>query len=147
MTDITSRSFGSNISLFCKNNTDLLNLFNNNFPLPNQACWTVFSPTKIVSMKVISVLRKQHFEICEWLQLKKAGRYVGKIGVHLLELWEWSLGYRMPTTSSEFGASQVFQLAYACVCLRMLAYAWSTLVKKKRCQFTQSLRLSRPLER
>ena len=113
MTDITSRSFGSNISLFCKNNTDLLNLFNNNFPLPNQACWTVFSPTKIVSMKVISVLRKQHFEICEWLQLKKAGRYVGKIGVHLLELWEWSLGYRMPRTSSEFGASQVFQLAYA----------------------------------
>ena len=94
MTDIPSRSFGSNISWFCKNDTDLLNLFNKNFPLPNQASWTVFSPSNSVIMKVISVLRMQNFEMGEWLQLKKAGKNVEKIGVPLSDLCEWSLGYR-----------------------------------------------------
>ena len=55
----------------------------------------------------------QHFEMGECLQLKKAGKHVGKIGVPLSDLWEWSLDYRMPLTSSEFGASQDLQLAYA----------------------------------
>ena len=95
MTDIPSRSFGSNITWFCKNDTDLLNLFNKNPPFPNQASWTVFIPSNTVSMKVIPVLRMQHFEMSEWLQLKKAGKHVGKIGVPLSELWEWSLEYRM----------------------------------------------------
>ena len=45
MTDIPSQSFGSNLAWFCKNDTDLLNLFNKNFPLPNQDSWTVFSPS------------------------------------------------------------------------------------------------------
>ena len=35
MTNIPSRSFGSNLAWFCKNDTDLLNLFNTNFPFPN----------------------------------------------------------------------------------------------------------------
>ena len=113
MTDIPSRSFGSNLAWFCKNDTDLLNLFNKNFPLPNQASWTVFSPSNAASMKVISVLRMQHFEMGEWIQLKKAGKHVGKIGVPLSDLWEWSFGYRMPSTSSELGASQASRLAYA----------------------------------
>ena len=47
---------------FVKNDTDLLNLFNKNPPFPNQASWTVFSPTNAVSMKVIAVLRMQHFD-------------------------------------------------------------------------------------
>ena len=104
MTDIPSCSFGSNISWFCKNYTDLLNFFNKNFPLPNQASWTVFRPSKSVSMKVVSVLRMQHFEMGEWLQLKKSGKHVGKTGGPLSDLWEWRLGYRMTRTSSEFGA-------------------------------------------
>ena len=79
MTDIPSRSFGSNLSCFCKNDTDLLNPFNQNFPLPNQAFWIVFSHYNAESMKVISVLRMQHFEMGEWLQLKKAGKNVGKL--------------------------------------------------------------------
>ena len=53
MTDIPSRSFGSNLAWFCKNDTDLLNLFNKIFPWPNQAYWTVFSLSKATSMKVI----------------------------------------------------------------------------------------------
>ena len=61
MRDIPSRSFGSNISWFCKTDTDLLKTFNKKSPFPNQASWTVFSPSNTVSMKVISVLRMQHF--------------------------------------------------------------------------------------
>ena len=95
MTDIPSHSFGSNLSWFFKNDTDLLNLFNKNPPLPNQVSWTVFGPSNKVSMKVISVLQMQNFEMGEWLQLKKAGKYVGKMGVPLSEIWEWSLGCRM----------------------------------------------------
>ena len=49
----------------------------------------------------------------EWLQLKKAGKHVRKIGVPLSDLWDWSLGYMMPRTSSKSGASQASQLAYA----------------------------------
>ena len=113
MTDIPSRSFCINLSCFCKNDTDLLIFLNKNFPYPNQASRTVFSPSNSVSMKVISVLQMHHFEMGEWLQLKKAGKHVGKIGFHLSYLWEWSLGYRMPRTSSEFGDSQASQLAYA----------------------------------
>ena len=70
MTDIPSRSFGSNLSWFCKTDTDVLNLFNKIFPLPNQASWTVFGPSNAVSMKIVSVLRMQHFEMDEWVQLK-----------------------------------------------------------------------------
>ena len=111
MTDIPSRSFGSNLSWFCKNDTDLLNLFNRIFPLPNQVSWTVFNPSNAASMKIISVMRVQHFEMGEWFQLKKAGKHVGKIGVPLSDLWEWSLGYRMPRTSSKLNASQALHLA------------------------------------
>ena len=86
MTDIPSHSFGSNISWFCKNDTDLLKIFNKIFHLPNQASWTVFSPSNEVSMKIISVLQMQHFEMGDWLRLKKVGKYVGKIGVPLSDL-------------------------------------------------------------
>ena len=79
MTDISLRSFGSNLAWFCKNDTDLLNLFNKNFPLPNQASWTVFSPSNAAIIKVISVLKMQHFEMGEWIQLKKAGKMLEKL--------------------------------------------------------------------
>ena len=49
----------------------------------------------------------------KWLQIKKAGKNVGKISVPLSDLWEWSLGYRMTRTRSKFIASQASQLAYA----------------------------------
>ena len=64
-------------------------------------------------MKVISVPWMQHFEIGEWLQLKKSGKNVGKIGVPLSDLWEWRLGYRIPRTIIKLGASKDSQLAYA----------------------------------
>ena len=79
----------------------------------------------------------QYFGMGEWLQLKKSGKYVGKIGVPLSDLWEWSLGYKMPRTISEFSASQALQLAYA----------WAAMVEENNLQLEQSLDCSRPLAR
>ena len=88
-------------------------------------------------MKVISVLQIQHLEMGEWIQPKKSGKHVGKIGVTLSDLWEWILSYRMPRTRSEFGASQASQLVYT----------QAAMVKEKKLQLKQYLGFSRPLER
>ena len=79
MTNIPSRQFGSNLAWFCKNDTNLLNLFNKNFPLPNHSSWTILRPSNAASMKVISVLRMHHFEMGEWLQLTKAREMLEKM--------------------------------------------------------------------
>ena len=71
MTYIPSRLLGSNIAWFCKNYTDLLNFFNKNFPLPNQDSWTVFRLSNAASMKVISVMRMQHFEMVSGCNSKR----------------------------------------------------------------------------
>ena len=83
VTDIPPHLSGRNISWFCKNDSDLLKFSNKHFPFPNQASWTVFSPSITVSMKVILVLLMQHFKMGEWLQIKKARKHVGKMGVPL----------------------------------------------------------------
>ena len=88
-------------------------------------------------MKVISVLRMQHFEMGEWLQLKKSGKRVGKIGVPLSKPWEWILDYRMPRTSRKFGPSQALQLVYS----------WASMVKVNKLQLAQSLGRSQMLAR
>ena len=79
MADIPSRSFVSNPTWFCKNDTDLLKFFNKIFPLPKQASWTIFSPSSTVSIHVIYVLRMKHLEMGKWLQLKKSGKHAGKL--------------------------------------------------------------------
>ena len=81
------------------------------------------------------MLWMQHFEIGEWLQLKKAVKNVGKFGVLLSNLWEWSLGYSMPRNSSNFGASQASHLAYV----------RAAMVKENKLQLEQSLGHSWPL--
>jgi hypothetical protein len=60
MTDIPSRSFGSQRQWFCETDTDLRALFNKLFPLPQQASWNVFQPSRDICTKVISVLRTTH---------------------------------------------------------------------------------------
>ena len=57
MTDIPSRSFGSEKKWHCKTDAELLKLFNSSFPLPQQASWTVYRPSIEIFMKVLSVLR------------------------------------------------------------------------------------------
>ena len=47
----------------------------------------------------------QHFEMGKLLQLKKAVKCVVKIGAPLSDLWDWRLGYKIPRTRIEFGAS------------------------------------------
>ena len=59
MTDVLSRSFGSEPKWHCKTDTDLLFLFNNKFPLSNKASWTVFHPTKDMCTKLLSVLQME----------------------------------------------------------------------------------------
>jgi hypothetical protein len=59
--DVPSRSFGSNPAWACASNTDLLNLFNSRFPLPQQKSWTVYHPNCAVVMRVISALRMKPF--------------------------------------------------------------------------------------
>ena len=53
ITDIPSRSFGSNCAYFCKTDDDLKNLFNLKFPLPHHQSWNVFRPSWKISMRVI----------------------------------------------------------------------------------------------
>jgi hypothetical protein len=66
MTDIPSRSFGSEAKWHCKTDAELLTLFNSFFPLPNQKSWTVFTLSSDISMRVISLLRMQASSMDEW---------------------------------------------------------------------------------
>ena len=66
MTDIPSRSFGSEPKWHCISDTDLLNLFNHSFPLPKQSSWTVYSPSFALCTRVLSVLRMKRMPMEEW---------------------------------------------------------------------------------
>ena len=68
---------------------------------------------------------------------QKGRKTYWKIGVPLSDLWEWSLGYRMPHTSSELCASQALQLAYD----------WAAMVEENKLQFATSLCRYQPLAR
>ena len=109
MTDIPSRSFGSEPKWFCKNNSDLLTLFNKSFPLPNQNSWSVFQPSNAISMRVISALRMTLTGMEEWRRLPSAGRHTGKIGRAMSDLFEWTLSYRESPTPHESDASPALQ--------------------------------------
>ena len=106
MTDIPSRSFGSAKKWHFKSDSDLLQYFNKNFPLPNQASWTVFRPSSAVCTKILSVLRMQDTSMDAWRRLPKAGRHIGDIGAAMSSLWEWTLTYRTPSSTSKSGASR-----------------------------------------
>jgi len=93
MTDIPSCSWGSEPKWFCCTDSDLLLLFNNTFPLPDQNSWSVCHPSFAISMRVISVLRMTDSSLDEWRQLPKIGRYTGAIGSPTAWLWEWTLTY------------------------------------------------------
>jgi len=94
LTDIPSRSFGSNKEWHCRTNTDLLNLFNSKFPLPQQASWNVFQLNSAIVTRVISVLRMKLTTLEEWRRLPKIGRHIGTTGQHMSNLWEWTRTYR-----------------------------------------------------
>ena len=99
MTDIPSRSFGSEPKWHCHSDNQLLTLFNSLFPLPNKNSWTVFQLSNDISTKLISVLRMQHFEMGEWLRLPRIGKSITPRGASMSGLFDWSLTFRTPTTS------------------------------------------------
>ena len=137
MTDIPSRSFGSEHKWHCKSDTDLLNLFNSSFPLPNQASWTVYRPTLNLCMKVLSVLRTRRMTMEEWKQLPKRGKHIGEIGRPSSHLWEWTLSYRQNPTGTKSDASRDLQRSKE----RAIT------VKEEKLKLAQSLARSRPLAR
>jgi hypothetical protein len=110
MTDIPSRSFGSEPKWFCKDNNALLTLFNDSFPLPGQKSWTVFQPSSAICMRVISVLRMTLTGMEEWRRLPSAGRHTGTIGQPTSDLFEWTLTYRESPTPRESESSLVLPL-------------------------------------
>jgi hypothetical protein len=110
LTDIPSRSFGSETKWFCKTDSDLLHLFNSSFPLPNQGSWTVYHPSSRIATRLISVLRMKVFTLDEWRRLPKPGTNIGPAGKPMSHLWEWTLTYRTPRTQSEHECSQDLQL-------------------------------------
>jgi hypothetical protein len=137
ITDLPSRSFGSNPKWFCRNNKDLLTLFNREFPLPNQKSWTVFQLTSEISMRVISLLRMQLSTMEEFRRLPKIGQHVGTIGAPMSDLWEWTLTFRENPTTNEQEPSPASQLESE----------MEAMVMAERLRVTQYRLLSRPLGR
>ena len=136
MTDIPSRSFGSEKKWHCKTNTDLQSLFTKTFPLP-QTSWTVYQLDSEISTRILSVLRMKGMKMDEWLRLPKRGRHIGKIGAPMSNLWGWSLTYRRSSTDAATDSP---------LGLRRQSELGST-EEGNRWQLEQSLRHSLPLER
>jgi hypothetical protein len=94
MTDIPSRSFGSEPQWHFKTDNDLLTFFNNRFPLPNQNSWSVFQLNSKIVTRVISVLLMKPFTLEDWRRLPTSGKLIGTTGSSTASLWEWTLTYR-----------------------------------------------------
>jgi len=137
MTDIPSRSFGSNKNWHCKTDDDLLTLFNSKFPLPAQNSWTVYQISSKVYTRVLSVLRMKHTSMEEWTQLPKRGRHIGEIGAPLSRLWEWTLNFRESPSDKEQPSLQDSQPLSD----------RATLVEENKSKLQQYQARSRPLER
>ncbi len=105
ISDVPSRSFGSNPAWHCTSDTDFLTLFNSLFPLPSQNSWTGFHLSSRVVMRVISTLQMRHSDLEEWRRLPKIGTHVGTIGTPMSNLWEWTHIYRLPLPDINAGAS------------------------------------------
>jgi hypothetical protein len=94
MTDIPSRSFGSEKKWLCKTEAELLTLFNASFPFPDQNTWTVFRPSQKIESRIFSALQRQVLKMEEWRRLPKPGRFTGEIGRATAKQWEWTLTFR-----------------------------------------------------
>ena len=137
MTDILSQSFGSVKKWHCKTDAEPLHLFNSTFPLPKQACWTVYNLSSEITTKVLSVLQTKRIVMEEWRRLPRQGRDTTPIGVCLSHLWEWTLHNRLPPTITGSDAS---------VDSRRSSELAST-VEENRSKLALSLARSRPLDK
>ena len=87
--DVPSCSFRSNPTWTCETNTNLLNLFNKLFPLPQQNSWKVYHPNCAVVTRVISALWMKPFTLNDVRRLPTRGRCIGGIGAPMSNTWEW----------------------------------------------------------
>ena len=101
MTDIPSRSFGSEKKWHFEKDEDFLAFYNSRFPLPNptQNKWSIFRPSQKIVSRVISVLRLQVLKMEEWRRLPRRGRHIGGTGEPIANLWDWTLTCREQTSS------------------------------------------------
>jgi hypothetical protein len=114
---------------------DLLTLFNDAYPLPNQNSLTVFQFSYVISMRVISVLQMQAFGMAEWRRLSKLddgfvsypeenstkgaglrifqGVQTGKESCSPFPLHNME-GFKLLPWTTEIGSSSEFQLCCFC---------------------------------
>jgi hypothetical protein len=137
MTDVPSRSFGSEAKWHCPTDAKFLTLYNSLFPLPTQESWTLFRLSSAASTKVTSILRTKGFTLDEWRRLRKPGSLIGRIGKPSSSLWAWTLFYRAPVILNVSGSSQA----------SLPSSAPGMLAEAARSQLKQSLQLSQPLAR
>ena len=137
MTDIPSRSFGSDPKWHCKTTEQFLTLFNQSFPLPNQESWTIYHISSKLATRVISILRTQDFTMDEWRRLPIKGTLIGTVGSPMSFLWEWTHTYRKPRTNTE--SAHYPDTPHESVL--------GTMDEENRSALVQSLALSRPLAR
>jgi hypothetical protein len=137
MTDIPSRSFGSDPKWHCKTDTDLARLFNASFPLPNQGLWTVYHLSSDIATRLISVLRMKPFSLDDWRRLPQPGTNTGRAGQPMSHLWEWTHTYRKQCTSTKLEHCQDLQPEYDPDITDAI----------NRSELAQSLQLSQPLGR
>jgi hypothetical protein len=137
ITDIPSRSFGSNTAWNFRSNHDLQIFFNTHFSLPKENSWTVFQLNSKIYMRVISILRMRPFELADWRRLPKVGQTIGPAGYAMSNLWELTLTYRIHHSNGNSELSLDSQQERELACL----------VQEERSKLAQSLGISRPLVR
>jgi hypothetical protein len=137
LTDIPSRSFGSNPSWKCTTDLAFSNLYNSLFPLPTQSSWTVFRFSSAVATKVTSVLLTKPSTMDEWRRLPRLGRCIGPPGPSSSHLWAWIHTSRAPATTTGSDSSRATPLQSEA----------DTTAEAVQLQLQRSVRRSRPLAR
>ena len=137
LTDVPSRSFGSEPRWACKDDRELLTMFNLMFPLPNQASWTVFHPSTKISTRLISVLQTTHTDLDVWRRLPPLGTNTGPIGSPTSHLWDWTHTFKKQSSPINHAPSPDSQHESAP----------DTSDEAIKSQLQQLLARSRPLER
>jgi len=137
LTDVPSRSFGSNPAWACTTDTDFSHLYNSLFPLPDQSSWNVFRFSNAIVMKIISVLRTRPSTMDEWRRLPRLGRCIGPPGPSSLHLWAWIHTSTGSGTNTESERSPGLRQQYEAGDMAEAALS----------QLQRSVRRSRPLAR
>ena len=137
MSDIPSRSFGSEPRWNCNTEEDLLTLFTSLFPPPPQTSWNVFRHSSATCMKVISALRMQVSTTDDWRRLPRKGSFIGPTGPTTSHLYDWTLTFRTPHTQRKSELSLGLQDESEP----------ATMAEDARSQLQRSIWLSQPLER